>query len=931
MQYNWDCQKLLEEVLHQSFGEGEQFGLDASFFGVLADILSEGTVQLPIQQLCCLTLSKLGHPVVDVRLRAFQLATSLLRDSPQQVDLAALLPATSSSVPSIFREAQQDIASKVANAYTETALSFVSECSERLSQFEAPRRPATLAILPGWLELIDLADLDEEQAHLESQTLSSLVYLAVRFFHDHTEEIVRILEAFAGDRMSGNMNALIKHLFEQSGKRRSPEFVAQAQRIVACLARCEGADMVFDDICNFVEPASMAALTETEPEPSASDSLANLDAVMAGGSSHSFSTGQLAFIFATDMLPYRLRDVDMAKQLPTLLHVALSQCDSPSAFVRGQAQTGLFQILRAWISDLSNVSSSKDVAAIWTAAEGKLSALARNKADAFWRADDQGDHSTAFSAPTKMTGMIVKTLGIILPLQPKIRQTWGEIALTWATSCPIRHIACRSFQIFRVLSPKVNTKMVSDILARMSSTIASSSSEIQTFNREVLRTLTCIVQSLQMGDMAAYPQMFWCATACLSTPYEDEYSEVIELLSHVLDKTNLSDSSVVEHLQSYQPPDWVGPRPHLQALLLVGLRSNKTDMLSFDLIRRLASVTAPDLIDEPQDRLINGFIAALPWMLHSTDLGEPNEELATMALDLAALAEDHPSLPRLLTSFAKVKFRSKDDFIRQACSLLRDFLPTHALQIIKLLVAFVLNDNDWMREKSMQVLQLVLQNPEVRAPLVNHGIELLQPLLRLVSTKHAGQALELLDMPIAAAAQAEALTTSMMATGDIFGSISESGWSVPRASEAAGFASDNVTAVFNTCTVETRAASAHFSMMQFADIAGPEAINVFNRSFADFASPELPAMLMMTRGESHSGSGSGMAGREPQHGEMSPDHASMGDLVSALHSLGQFFDDAASSNGDAASPVARKRYGHGTMPSDSVSERRVKAILAVRH
>jgi hypothetical protein len=318
-------------------------------------------------------------------------------------------------------------------------------------------------------------------------------------------------------------------------------------------------------------------------------------------------------------------------------------------------------------------------------------------------------------------------------------------------------------------------------------------------------------------------------------------------------------------------------------------------------------------------------------MLHSTDLGEPNEELATMALDLAALAEDHPSLPRLLTSFAKVKFRSKDDFIRQACSLLRDFLPTHALQIIKLLVAFVLNDNDWMREKSMQVLQLVLQNPEVRAPLVNHGIELLQPLLRLVSTKHAGQALELLDMPIAAAAQAEALTTSMMATGDIFGSISESGWSVPRASEAAGFASDNVTAVFNTCAVETRAASAHFSMMQFADIAGPEAINVFNRSFADFASPELPAMLMMTRGESHSGSGSGMAGREPQHGEMSPDHASMGDLVSALHSLGQFFDDAASSNGDAASPVARKRYGHGTMPSDSVSERRVKAILAVRH
>ena len=192
LRHNWDCQKLLEEVLHQSFAEGEQFGLDASFFGVLADILSEGNVQLPIQQLCCLTLSKLGHPVTDIRLRSFQLATALLRDSPQQVDLAVLLPATSSPVPSIYREAQQDIASKVANAYPETSLAFISECSERLSQLEAPRRPATLAILPGWLDQVDLGDLEEEQAHLESQTLSSLVYLAVRFFDDHTEEVVRV-------------------------------------------------------------------------------------------------------------------------------------------------------------------------------------------------------------------------------------------------------------------------------------------------------------------------------------------------------------------------------------------------------------------------------------------------------------------------------------------------------------------------------------------------------------------------------------------------------------------------------------------------------------------------------------------------------------------------------------------------------------------
>jgi len=496
-----------------------------------------------------------------------------------------------------------------------------------------------------------------------------------------------------------------------------------------------------------------------------------------------------------------------------------------------------------------------------------------------------------------MTTLVMNILGILLPFQPRIRQQWGELALSWATSCPIQHLACRSFQVFRILTPHVSARMMSDTLARLSSTIASDSEEIQYFNQEVLRTFAAVVQTIPESEIHNFPQIFWCATACLTTPYEDEFAEVIELLTHVLDKTNLSDPVVIDHLNKFKPADWVGNPPYLQASLLVGLRSSKTAMLTFDLIRRLTSSPNDELIDKPSDRLLHGFIAALPWMLHSTDLGEPNEELAEMALDLAAIAEaeGNAGFARLLTSFARVRFRSKDDFIRQASSLIRDYMSTHALDIVTLLLGFVLNTHDWMREKSMQVLKIILAFPEAKVPLASHSEELLLPLLKLVTTKHSAQALDVLDIPAITGA-----IPDLDSAEEIFGPISDSGWSVPNIEEIAAITRENLKAVFNTCTVETRQASAHFSVVQFADIKqfGP------NPSFTSFDSGELSPI-------------------SPDHVNGDVSTVSLGDLAGQLHDLNLFFEDGL----EFEEP--KRAFGHAQMPSDTVSERRVRAILAV--
>lgn len=909
VKYNWGVPRLSDEVLHQSFGEGEHFALNASFFGVVADIISDGTIALPPAQLACLSLSKLGHPVADVRQRAFQLAVWLFEDPLTQLSLASLLPAVGSSAPNVYLLAQQEMATRLASLYPDLALSFLSECTTRLTQLDAPRRRATLRILPAFMKVLvleaDTSKYGVDETVAEHEGLSNLMYLVVRFSDDHLEEVQDILVNFAGSGRSRNTTALVKFLFEQGAKRGNPEFVQHAQQIMACLATSPAGDVVFDEICGFVDPSDMATSAQADVPASPVASLANLDTLFTSSlRTKPLSQGQMALLFAGELLPHQLSHKSLPSTLPTLLHVAFIHCDDANLAMREQAQKVLFQVLRAWVSRLSNAVALEPAerAAAWSAAELKTTSLAQQRDDLFWEPDDAGSTETFSHAPAKMSSLVAKILGILGQIQPKLRQQWGSLALDWATSCTIRHLACRSFQVFRILSPDTSGRMVSDMLARLSSTIASSSTEVQAFNTEVLRTFASIVQSLSPDDMRNYPQIFWCALVCLTDPYEAEFNEVVDVLSHILDKTNLADPTVVKHLLSFRPPDLVGPPPLLQSLLLIGLRSAKTDMMTFDVLRRLTSVPNSLLIDEPNSRLLHGFVAALPWMLHATDLGETNEELEGMASDLADIAERQgdAGLSRLLTSFARKRFRSKDDFIRQAASLLREHLADHALELTTLLLGFVLNRNDWMRDKSLQMLKMVISFPEAQAILAPHSRELAQPLLRLVSTKHAAQAFEVLELPTFS-------TDPSADSTPLFGPFEPSGWSVPAANERAGVTRSNVLAVFNTCAVESRAASAHFSILQFSDLrgAGESAKWGASQNSLDLPSPPMSV----------------------------PDNASMGDLVGALHSLNQFFDDGLDmSPMNGTSPLQPRRAHYGRKSSDSVAgDNRIRAVIARGH
>src|SRR5277367_2620945 len=115
-------------------------------------------------------------------------------------------------------------------------------------------------------------------------------------------------------------------------------------------------------------------------------------------------------------------------------------------------------------------------------------------------------------------------LSLLVPLYPQLRQEWGDLALDWGTTCPIRSIAFRSLQLFRVLMPQINRPQLANVIGRITNTIAELANNIQAFTWEMLVTFSAIAKS--EIDPSLLPPIFWCACACLSTTMEMEFLTV---------------------------------------------------------------------------------------------------------------------------------------------------------------------------------------------------------------------------------------------------------------------------------------------------------------------------------------------------------------------------------------------------------------------
>ena len=200
-----------------------------------------------------------------------------------------------------------------------------------------------------------------------------------------------------------------------------------------------------------------------------------------------------------------------------LVHTVLILWDHYTASVQEQAREMLVHLIHELVT-------TKIEPHILNAAKPKIESLVEairtSSPRISWsyesntRKDEDDGGSRVPSAMTTLAAEIVTIFNLAFD---NFSDSWAGEALTWASICPVRHLACRSFQVFRCISVSLDARMLADMLARLSNTIADEHTDYQTFSMEILTTLKVIIGALEPKNLLRYPQLFWTTCACLNT------------------------------------------------------------------------------------------------------------------------------------------------------------------------------------------------------------------------------------------------------------------------------------------------------------------------------------------------------------------------------------------------------------------------------
>lgn len=563
-----------------------------------------------------------------------------------------------------------------------------------------------------------------------------------------------------------------------------------------------------------------------------------------------------------------------------LLHVALILWDHYTLAVQEQAREMLVhlihEVVAAKIEDETPGGTRQSI-------EDFVESIRKNDATVIWDYEDNNGNDAdeeGSRVPSAMTRVTQEVMNFFNIAYEGLSDLWAKEALNWATSCPVRHLACRSFQVFRCISTSLDSRMLADMLARLSNTIAEEETDYQTFSMEILTTLKIIISSLSPSDLMRYPQLFWTTCACLNTIHEREFMESLGMLEKYLDKVDMGDPAVVSKFKESQPSKWEGNFDGIQVLAYKGLKSSQSLEKTMALLHRLSAIPNNELVGS-EERLLFAVLANLPQFSYQFDLEEKSPTILDRASLLAKVAEQQgcPHLANSMSGFANGQYRTEQDFLDHAISAIRSYyFPEHDVQSLVFVMGLLTNTTTWFRVKTMKILGLVISEIDMRRPEVAcHGPDLISPLLRLLQTELCPQALGVMDhimmvsgnpmekhhirMSMASSSSSRAIRKEYERTQSLYGIPEATGWSIPMPAAQSSMTRNNVHAVFYTCAEADR-------------MEAPRAGTPDMEFHADEYSDSFPTLRADT-----------MKSVDTQN------DGNMGDIVQKLDSLDDFFEE----------------------------------------
>ncbi|KAG4305543.1 hypothetical protein PORY_001099 [Pneumocystis oryctolagi] len=816
LKHNLDHSILLENSIYQCYKCHLEVKSSQCYFSVLTDVLTESSIfPYSVHQVLVLCLFKIGDINLDVRINALR----LLKHSEEFFFNKSLVSefeaAIFNNTVAVYKRGQYLLLSRYSKEYSDFALMVFSECLKCFHLVPENSRRDVLVILLHWVQVIELQlDVDERLILSSYMVLVNLLEIDVRYGDKFRNEIEELWTALVSGPHVGNIKIILDFLMLQCIERKDPTFVTLVKHIIVYLNRSPLGFKVVDTLLNYLQnPRSMIPqLLELSKYSDINVSypyMAILDDFFPlPKKSVIFSHGQIALIFMVDLIIES--DFSIVTILPLLLHIAFIQLDHYTILVKDQAKEMLITLLnRIDLNgpekgellkikyDLYNILQSKDSKLLWTY-------------------DDLNQSRKIPRVPKEMKKMVDNILKICFVKYSDLRKMWGKIAITWATSCPVRHLACRSFEIFRCLFLPLDQNILADMLARLSNTICDSSLDIQGFAMEILVTLKVLVEKLDGSELKNYPQLFWGIVACLNSIHEREFIQCVLILEEIMKKIDLGSSSNVSFLLSVFPPKWTGKFHGLQSLILKGLRSSTSYDITLRVLDFVIGLPNNDIVGN-NDRLLFAILANLPRFLVALENTAISEDIINCAkkLEIMANIQGLSELEKIFFSFSKSRFRVKEDFIKQIVFIIRNvYFPEWEIPVLLFMLEMLSNKWKWVKMKIMDILKVMLPYIDMSRPkFYGFGADLISPLLRLLKTGYAQQALEVLEKITIISGGAIDKYVLRLILGDkhvreecekveeLFGIPDENGWAVAMPFATAATTRSNVHSVFYTLAI----------------------------------------------------------------------------------------------------------------------------------
>lgn len=820
--HNLDQPYLMAQTMRMCYTARSPKAL-TSYFEVVTRVLSENTnVTTPFWKILCAALYTLGNEDNNIRMKSARLLRTLEERQSKTSKLQDLDISVSDKTTAVYKLAQFEISRRLANQHPELAFHVFSEFSAYFNELQPDHQRNMVSGMLPWIQTIELQlDPNGGPTATSYMLLVNLFEITVKSSITLHNEIQALWQALATGPYAGNVQLVLDFIITICLDKKEHNFVTYAKQIVVFLSKTPAGARVIEYILQQICPKTMVA-ERREPPQAPTDTtflpyIADLSVVLPGGAKENgLSLGQLSMILLVDLVvsPIQLP----ADKVPTLLQVVLVQWDQYASIVQDQAREMLVHLIHELvISKIEPGSTEPDKKSI----EDFIECVRRHDPKIMWSYSDSEvrageENSRAVSEP--MAYVVDEVVRVLSVTYPSIKEDWGRVTMQWATSCAVRHVACRSFQVFRCIFSTLDQQMLADMLARLSNTIADDENhDYLIFSLEILTTLRSIIDALTPVDMLSYPQLFWTTCACLDTIFEREFQEGLSMFSLLLGKMDLSDPAVLKILRESQPVKWEGGFQGLHSLIYKGVRSSTSMERSLAIMERLVKLPSSDIVGS-EERLLFTVLANLPrYLQHFED--DSNDVTITESAETLAFAAEgqhHTNLARALEGFASGRYRNAKDFLAQTVKASRAaFFPALEFQSLVFLLGMVNNERSWFKVKTMQVLSVLVSDVDLRKPeIANQGPDLISPLLRLLQTEHCQQALDVLDniiemtgtpldnkhlrMSMAGSHSSRATRKEYDSTKSLYGIPEQSGWSIPMPAVHSAQTRSNVHAVFYT-------------------------------------------------------------------------------------------------------------------------------------